>query len=104
MIVFLTSHLPFGIFPRKKGILLPDWKELKRGGNETMERLKVGVIGTGMGFERLHYPAYQELSDCYQIAAVCDQDRFKAEEWGSRLGLGAQDVWSQELRNLGQRR
>jgi predicted dehydrogenase len=58
-----------------------------------MERLKVGVIGTGMGFERLHYPAYQELSDCYQVAAVCDQDRFKAEEWGRKLGLTAQDVY-----------
>jgi predicted dehydrogenase len=59
-----------------------------------MERLKVGVIGTGMGFERLHYPAFQELGDRYQITAVCDQDRFKAKEWGSRLGLGAQDVYS----------
>jgi predicted dehydrogenase len=59
-----------------------------------MERLKVGVIGTGMGFERLHYPAYQELSDRYQVAAVCDQDRFKAAEWGQKLGLTAQDVYT----------
>ncbi|MGD8399359.1 MAG: Gfo/Idh/MocA family oxidoreductase [Bacillota bacterium] len=59
-----------------------------------MERLKVGVIGTGMGFERLHYPAFQELSDYYQVAAVCDRDRFKAEKWGRILGLTAQDVYT----------
>jgi predicted dehydrogenase len=59
-----------------------------------MERLKVGVIGAGMGFERLHYPAYQELSDRYQVAAVCDQDRFKAEEWGQKLNLTGQDVYA----------
>jgi predicted dehydrogenase len=59
-----------------------------------MERLKVGVIGTGMGFERLHYPAYQELSDRYQLAAVCDIDRAKALKWGRQLGLQDQDVYS----------
>jgi predicted dehydrogenase len=52
-----------------------------------MEKLKVGVIGTGLAWERLHYPAYQELSDRYQIGALCDVDRSRAEEWGQRLGL-----------------
>jgi predicted dehydrogenase len=36
-----------------------------------MERLKVGIIGTGMAFERLHHPAYQELRANYQIVALC---------------------------------
>jgi predicted dehydrogenase len=67
---------------------------MKRGGNQAMERLKVGVIGTGMGFERLHYPAYQELSAQYQIVAVCDRDRFKAEKWSKKLGLADDAVYS----------
>jgi len=50
-------------------------------------KLKVGVIGTGLAWERLHYPAFKELADKYEIAALCDLDRSRAEEWGRRLGL-----------------
>lgn len=59
-----------------------------------MKQLRVGIIGAGMAFERLHYPAYQELADRYKIAAVCDQDRFKAEDWSRRLGLSNHDVYT----------
>lgn len=60
-----------------------------------MERIKVGIIGTGLAWERLHYPAYQELTDRYEIGALCDSDRPKAEEWGRRLGLDTnRDVYS----------
>ena len=50
-------------------------------------KLRVGVIGTGLAWERLHYPAFQELADKYVITAVCDVDRSRAENWGQRLGL-----------------
>jgi predicted dehydrogenase len=59
-----------------------------------MERLKVGVIGAGMAFERLHYPAYQELNKEYQIAAICDVDRPKAIKSGKKVGLGEQDIYT----------
>lgn len=60
-----------------------------------MEKIKVGVIGTGLAWERLHYPAFQELADKYQIGAVCDRNREAAEEWGRRLGLNPeQDVYT----------
>lgn len=52
-----------------------------------MDRIRVGVIGTGLAWERLHYPAYQELSDYYQIAAICDVNQERVEEWGRRLNL-----------------
>ncbi len=52
-----------------------------------MEKIKVGVIGTGLAWERLHYPAYKELADRYEISALCDVDRSRAEEWGRQLGL-----------------
>jgi predicted dehydrogenase len=66
-----------------------------------MERLNVGIIGAGMALERLHYPAYQELSDKYQIVAVCDEDKFKAQQWAKKLGLTDRDVYSdyQEMAN-----
>lgn len=54
-----------------------------------MKRLRVGIIGTGMAFEWLHYPAYQELSDRYEIAALCDVNKNAALSWGQRLGISA---------------
>lgn len=60
-----------------------------------MEKIKVGVIGAGMAWEKLHYPAFQELSDRYQIGAICDTDLERAKEWGRRLGLNvSKDVFS----------
>ncbi|MGE5557048.1 MAG: Gfo/Idh/MocA family protein [Bacillota bacterium] len=61
------------------------------------EKLRVGVIGTGMAFERLHYPAFVKLADKYEIAAVCDPDRFKAEKWANKLGLDKIDVYAHFL-------
>jgi predicted dehydrogenase len=60
-----------------------------------MEKVKVGVIGCGLAWERLHYPAFQELADRYQIAALCDRHPEVAEDWGHRLGLDVtQDVFT----------
>lgn len=59
-----------------------------------MEQLKVGIIGTGMAWRKLHYPAYRELKDYYKIAALCDQDRAKASEWAGKLGLADRDVYT----------
>lgn len=52
-----------------------------------MRKLKVGVIGTGMAFERLHYPAYQQLADRYEIAAISDTKREQLRLWTERLSL-----------------
>jgi predicted dehydrogenase len=60
-----------------------------------MDKIRVGVIGTGLAWERLHYPAYQELADKYQIAALCDVDQGRAAEWGQCLGLNlSQDIFT----------
>ncbi|MBS3970701.1 MAG: Gfo/Idh/MocA family oxidoreductase [Clostridia bacterium] len=58
-----------------------------------MKKLRMGIIGMGMAFERLHYPAYQKLSDKYQIAAVCDPDKQKADNWRNTLGLTPGDIY-----------
>ena len=60
-----------------------------------MGRLKVGIIGCGLAWERLHYPAFQELADKYELVAVCDRHQEVAEDWGRRLGLDpARDVFT----------
>lgn len=65
-----------------------DWSD------QGLSKLRVGVIGTGMAFERLHYPAYERLSDVYEIGALCDQDAGKLADWGQRLRLGAESLYT----------
>ncbi|MBM7865441.1 Gfo/Idh/MocA family oxidoreductase [Heliobacterium gestii] len=62
-----------------------------------MKKLRVGIIGAGMALEQLHYPAYQELKDHYEIKAICDINRGKAAEWARRLGLSDEDVYTDYL-------
>lgn len=59
-----------------------------------MKKLRVGIIGTGMAFERLHYPAYMELRDKYEIAALSDPDAAKAKEWAGKLNLSGENIYS----------
>lgn len=59
-----------------------------------MHRLRVGVIGTGMAFDRLHYPAFQRLSDRYEIRALCDADPSKARAWAEKLNLPPDRVYA----------
>lgn len=59
-----------------------------------MEKLKVGIIGTGMAFERLHYPAYQKLTDHYEIVALCDLDSAKAVNWAKKLNIQNESVYT----------
>lgn len=59
-----------------------------------MRKLRVGIIGTGMAFERLHYPAYKELDDKYEITALCNRDINKANMWAQKLGIPPQNVYS----------
>jgi len=59
-----------------------------------MSKIKIGVIGIGMAFERLHYPAFQQLSDKFEIAAICDLEEEKTKKWQNTLGLTPQDIYS----------
>lgn len=59
-----------------------------------MKKLRMGIIGMGMAFERLHYPAYQKLMDKFEIGAICDSDLQKAENWRQTLGLKPEDIYS----------
>jgi len=52
-----------------------------------MERIKLGIIGLGLAWERLHAPALARLTDRFEIVAVCDQDETKVREVANFLGL-----------------
>lgn len=58
-----------------------------------MKKLKVGIIGVGMCFERLHYPAFQKLSDYYEITALCDIDTKQTAKWQEKLNLGQENIY-----------
>ncbi|MDR2650681.1 MAG: Gfo/Idh/MocA family oxidoreductase [Clostridiales bacterium] len=52
-----------------------------------MEPLKIGIVGAGMAWEKLHWPAYQRLRDYFNIAAVCDRDINKARQAAGQIGV-----------------
>lgn len=59
-----------------------------------MHKIRLGVIGTSLAFERLHYPALQELNDKYEIAAICDRNPAKVEKWRQILNLDPGDAYT----------
>lgn len=58
-----------------------------------MKRLRVGIIGTGMAFERLHLPAFQRLSQEYELVALADLEFNKARAWGEKLGISEAHIY-----------
>lgn len=64
------------------------------------KKIRLGVIGIGLAWERLHYPALQQLTDKYEIVAVCDKDRSKAEGFGKSINLPAEDIYDDYVKLL----
>lgn len=58
-----------------------------------MERVKLGIIGLGLAWERLHAPALARLTDKYEIVAVCDKDTAKAKSVAKFLNLSDADAF-----------
>lgn len=59
-----------------------------------MRKLRLGVIGTGLAWERLHYPALVELGDRYEIAALANRTVGDAQAFAARIGLAPENVYS----------
>jgi len=59
-----------------------------------VERIKLGVVGLGLAWERLHAPALARLQDRFEIVAVCDTNADKAREVAVYLGLGEENAYS----------
>ena len=53
--------------------------------------IRLGVIGTGLAVQRLHWPAIQRLADQYEIVAFANHTRPKAEHFACYAGLSMAD-------------
>ncbi|MCX7747625.1 MAG: Gfo/Idh/MocA family oxidoreductase [Clostridia bacterium] len=58
-----------------------------------MQKIRLGVIGTGLAWERLHYPAIQKMPDKYEIAALCNRTKKDAEEFAKKINLDPSNVY-----------
>lgn len=58
-----------------------------------MKKIRLGVIGTGLAWERLHYPALKELSDKYEIVALANRTKKDAEEFAVKISLDSKNVY-----------
>ncbi len=58
-----------------------------------MKKIRLGVIGTGLAWERLHYPALKELADRYEVAALVNRTRSDAEAFADKIGLDRKNVY-----------
>lgn len=59
-----------------------------------MTKIKLGIIGLGLAWERLHAPALAKLKDRFEIVAVCDKDMEKAKSVAGSLGLPEQSAYN----------
>jgi len=58
------------------------------GGDTT---LRLGIIGTGLAVEKLHWPALKRMTDRYRVVAFCDIERSHAEHFASYSGASMDD-------------
>ncbi len=59
-----------------------------------MKKIRLGVIGTGLAWERLHYPAILELGDKYEIVALANRTKKDAEEFAKKINLDIKNTYS----------
>jgi predicted dehydrogenase len=59
-----------------------------------MKKIRLGVIGTGLAWERLHYPAFKELSDKFEITALCNRTKSDAEAFAKKINLPLENVYT----------
>jgi len=58
-----------------------------------MKTIRLGVIGTGLAWKKLHYPAIKELGDKYQIVALTNRTRKDAEDFAREINLDLSNVY-----------
>jgi len=58
-----------------------------------MNKIRLAVIGTGMAWERLHWPAIQELGDKYEVVALCNRTKKDAENFANSINLDLKNVY-----------
>ena len=51
-----------------------------------MRKVKLGIIGTGLAAKNLHWPALKKLQNKFEIVAICNHTRKKAEDFSKMIG------------------
>ncbi|MDP4180629.1 MAG: Gfo/Idh/MocA family oxidoreductase [Bacillota bacterium] len=57
-------------------------------------KIRLGVIGTGLAWERLHYPAIKELEDRFEIVALANRTKEDALSFAQKINLDPKNVYS----------
>jgi len=65
-----------------------------------LKKIRLGVIGTGLAWERLHYPAIVELQDKYEISALANRTRADAENFARKINLDQKNVYADYMELL----
>lgn len=55
-------------------------------GARTTDPIRLGIIGTGLAVEQLHWPALKRMPDRFRVTAFCDLARPNAERFASYSG------------------
>lgn len=50
------------------------------------QRIRLGIIGTGIAARELHWPPLQRLRDHFEIVALCNRTRAKADDFAELVG------------------
>ncbi len=58
-----------------------------------MDKIKLGIIGLGMGFDRLHLPALRRLTEMFEIIAICDAEENKRNMYRESLNICNEKVY-----------
>ncbi|MBW7995174.1 MAG: Gfo/Idh/MocA family oxidoreductase [Candidatus Glassbacteria bacterium] len=58
-----------------------------------MNKLRLGIIGTGIIVNEAHLPALLRLTDRFEVTALCNRTRPKAEELAGKLGVADGGIW-----------
>ncbi|MCL1878958.1 MAG: Gfo/Idh/MocA family oxidoreductase [Defluviitaleaceae bacterium] len=58
-----------------------------------MKPIKLGIVGLGLAWERLHAPALAQLRDKFEIVAVCDKDLEKARNVVQFMGHSPENAF-----------
>src|SRR3712207_113065 len=66
---------------------------------EATRAVRLGVIGTGLAVEQLHWPALRRMPDRFQVAAFANHTRPKAEHFARYSGASLDD-YHQDYREV----
>ncbi|MFC1544716.1 Gfo/Idh/MocA family protein [Gemmatimonadota bacterium] len=58
-----------------------------------MEKIRLGIAGTGIIVNEAHLPALERLTDRFEVTGLCNRTRPKAESLAEKLGLDGSFIW-----------